>query len=50
MNLLEKVNVLAFIDDKQHIFIAGTGNEIVDVIVTKKENIPENIFVKARKV
>jgi ribosomal protein S18 acetylase RimI-like enzyme len=38
------------IDDKQHIFVAAIGKEIVGVIVTKEEEIPENSFVKARKV
>lgn len=38
------------IDDKQHIFVATIGNDIVGVIVTKEEETTENTFVKARKV
>ncbi|MGP4108884.1 GNAT family N-acetyltransferase [Virgibacillus sp. L01] len=38
------------IDDKQHIFVATIGNDIVGVIVTKEEETTENSFVKARKV
>ncbi|WP_088103085.1 GNAT family N-acetyltransferase [Halalkalibacter urbisdiaboli] len=38
------------IDDKQHIFVATIGNEIVGFVVTKEEEINENSFVRARKV
>ncbi|MBN9653192.1 GNAT family N-acetyltransferase [Halobacillus sp. GSS1] len=37
-------------DSKQHLFVAVTGKEVIGVIVTKEEEIPENSFVKARKV
>lgn len=37
-------------DIKQHIFVATIDNLIVGVIVMKEEDIPENSFVKARKV
>ncbi|WP_219838326.1 GNAT family N-acetyltransferase [Paenibacillus sp. R14(2021)] len=37
-------------DDKQHIFVAVLGSEIVGVVVLKEEDIPENSFVNARKV
>ncbi|KQL50011.1 acetyltransferase [Brevibacillus choshinensis] len=37
-------------DDKQHIFVATLGIEIVGVVVLKEEEIPENSFVNARKV
>lgn len=38
------------IDNKQHIFVATIGNDIVGVIVTKEEVTTENSFIKARKV
>ncbi|MFB4166848.1 GNAT family N-acetyltransferase [Virgibacillus sp. JSM 102003] len=38
------------IDDKQHIFVATIGNDIVGFIVTNEEETTENSFVKARKV
>ncbi|PKR85595.1 GNAT family N-acetyltransferase [Heyndrickxia camelliae] len=38
------------IDDKQHIFVATLGHDIVGVVVTKEEEVTENSFVKARKV
>ena len=37
-------------DDKQHIFVATLGIEIVGVVVLKEEEIPENSFVNARKI
>ncbi|WP_026675252.1 GNAT family N-acetyltransferase [Alkalihalobacterium bogoriense] len=37
-------------DEKQHIFVAAIGNDIVGVVVTKEEEINENSFVNARKV
>ncbi|MED1954285.1 GNAT family N-acetyltransferase [Brevibacillus centrosporus] len=37
-------------DDKQQIFVATLGNEIVGVVVLKQEDIPENSFVNARKI
>ncbi|RAP78570.1 GNAT family N-acetyltransferase [Paenibacillus montanisoli] len=37
-------------DDKQHIFVAARGIEIVGVVVMKEEEIPENSFVHARKI
>ena len=37
-------------DDKQHIFVATVGMDIVGVIVTKEEETTENSFVRARKV
>jgi ribosomal protein S18 acetylase RimI-like enzyme len=38
------------IDDKQHIFVAAIGDDIVGVVVTKEEEVTENTFVKARNV
>jgi len=38
------------IDDKQHIFVATIGHNLVGVIVTKEEEITENTFVKERNV
>lgn len=38
------------IDNKQHIFVAALGNDLVGVVVTKEEEVTENTFVKARKV
>lgn len=38
------------IDDKQHIFVAAIGDDLVGVVVTKEEEVIENTFVKARKV
>ncbi|UII54359.1 GNAT family N-acetyltransferase [Cytobacillus spongiae] len=37
-------------DDKQHIFVAIIGNEIVGVVVTKEEEVTENTFINARRV
>ncbi|RWZ54469.1 GNAT family N-acetyltransferase [Halobacillus fulvus] len=37
-------------DDKQHIFVAISGNEMGGVIVTKEEETLENSFVQSRKV
>lgn len=37
-------------DDKQQIFVATLGNEIVGVVVLKEEEIPENSFVNARRI
>lgn len=37
-------------DGKQHVFVATIGDDIVGVVVTKKEEITGNSFVKARKV
>ena len=38
------------VDDKQHIFVATFGDDIVGVVVTKEEEVIENSFVKARNV
>jgi len=38
------------IDDKQHIFVATQGVEMIGFVVMKEEEIPENSFVNARKV
>jgi ribosomal protein S18 acetylase RimI-like enzyme len=39
------------LDDGAHrIFVAAAGAQIVGIVVTKEEDIPENSFVKARKV
>ena len=38
------------IDEKQHIFVATIGNDIVGVIVTKEEETSQNSFIKERKV
>lgn len=37
-------------DDKQHIFVATTGNELIGVVVTKEEEVTEKSFFKTRKV
>ncbi|WP_025846640.1 GNAT family N-acetyltransferase [Brevibacillus agri] len=37
-------------DDRQHIFVATLGMEIVGVVVLQEEDIRENSFVNARKV
>ena len=37
-------------DEKQHIFVATIGKDIVGVIVTKEEETTENSFVRSRKV
>ncbi|KMK76842.1 GNAT family N-acetyltransferase [Alkalihalobacillus pseudalcaliphilus] len=37
-------------DDSQHIFVAMINKQIVGVVVTKKEEVIENTFVKARSV
>ncbi|MBP3963109.1 GNAT family N-acetyltransferase [Paenibacillus lignilyticus] len=38
------------LDDKQHIFLAAFGSDIVGMVVLKEEEIAENSFVNARKV
>ncbi|GAF66840.1 hypothetical protein BTS2_3745 [Bacillus sp. TS-2] len=38
------------IDDKQHIFVAVIGDDLVGAIVAKEETIMENSFVHARNV
>ncbi|CAG7643502.1 GNAT family N-acetyltransferase [Paenibacillus allorhizosphaerae] len=38
------------VDDKQHIFVATQGVEMIGFVVMKEEEIPENSFVNARKV
>lgn len=37
-------------DDKQHVFVATLGNELVGVVVTKEEEVTENTFVNERKI
>ncbi|GAE37493.1 GNAT family N-acetyltransferase [Halalkalibacter akibai] len=37
-------------DDRQHIFVATRGIEIVGIVVLKEEEIAENSFVNARNI
>ncbi|OHX53932.1 acetyltransferase [Planococcus salinarum] len=37
-------------DEKQHVFVAAEGDELVGFVVTQQEAITENSFVNARKV